>query len=92
MCTTLSAGASSFDNGGAENAPVSIELYAAPADTGVYVDLASANSYYHKSAKCSKADFSGGDKVSLLYALDWEYKACPYCNPPTSAIPVSTET
>ncbi|MBR6219781.1 MAG: hypothetical protein IKQ80_04400, partial [Clostridia bacterium] len=92
VCTTLSEGATSFDNGGAENAPVSIELYAAPADTGVYVDLASANSYYHKSAKCGKADFSGGEKVSLQYALDWDYKACPYCNPPTSAVPISTET
>ena len=92
QCTTLAAGADSFENGGAENAPVSIEVYAAEADTGVYIDIASANSYYHKSASCSKAGFSGGEKVTLQYAKDWDYKACPYCNPPTSVIPQSTET
>ena len=92
VCSKLAAGADSYENGGTENAPVSIEVYAAEADTGVYIDLASANSYYHKSAKCSKAGFSGGEKVTLQYARDWDYKACPYCNPPTSVIPQSSET
>jgi hypothetical protein len=27
---------------------------------------------------------SGGTKITLQYAKDWGYKACPYCNPPTS--------
>ena len=86
LCTNLSAGTESFDNGGAQDAPVSTEQYAASADSGVYIDLGSANNYYHKSAKCSDANFSGGTKVTLQYALDWDYKACPYCKPPTSAI------
>ena len=52
-------------------------------ELGVYIDLGSVNNYYHKSAKCSDAKFSGGTKVTLQYVLDWKYKACPYCNPPT---------
>ena len=31
--------------------------------------------------------FSGGTKVTLQYAVDWDYKACPFCNPPTSIVP-----
>ena len=51
----------------------------------MYIDIASANNYYHKSSRCSKAGFSDGMKVTLQYVCDWGYKACPYCNPPTSA-------
>ena len=85
LCTNLAAGADSIENGGAKDAPVSTEEYAADPETGVYIDLGSANNYYHKSAKCSDAKFSGGTKVTLQYVLDWKYKACPYCNPPTRA-------
>ena len=84
LCTKLAAGATSYDNGGTEDAPVSQEDYAAVASTGVYIDIGSANSYYHKAAKCAEAGFSGGSKVTLEYAKDWDYKPCPYCNPPTS--------
>ena len=28
-------------------------------------------------------NFSGGTKVTLRYVLDWGYKACPFCTPPT---------
>ena len=83
LCTNLAAGADSIENGGAKDAPVSTEEYAADPETGVYIDLGSVNNYYHKSAKCSDAKFSGGTKVTLQYVLDWKYKACPYCNPPT---------
>ena len=86
QCTKLSAGNTSDDNGGAKDAPVSNEEYSAAADTGVYIQLGSANNYYHKSAKCSDAKFSGGTKVTLQYALDWDYKACPFCKPPTKAV------
>jgi len=86
-CTKLAAGATSYDNGGAVNAPVSSREYPGYPDTSVYIDLASANSYYHLSAKCSKAKFSGGTKVTLQYAVDWDYKPCPYCNPPTKVVP-----
>ncbi len=85
LCTNLAAGADSIENGGAKDAPVSTKEYAADPETGVYIDLGSANNYYHKSAKCSDAKFSGGTKVTLQYVLDWKYKACPYCNPPTRA-------
>ena len=73
---------------------MSTKEYPAAADSSVYIELGTANNYYHKSAKCSKAKFSGGTKVTLKYALDWDYKACPYCQPPTDAIPelVSTGT
>ena len=87
LCTTLSDGSNNYDNGGSADAPVSTEEYAAEADTGVYIDIGSANNYYHKAAKCSDAGFSGGTKVTLSYALDWEYKACPYCKPPTAVLP-----
>ncbi len=93
-CTKLSAGTTvrDYKNGGAANAPVSIEVYPADADSKVYVELGTINTYYHKSAKCSKTGFSGGTAVSLQYATDWDFKACPYCKPPTSIIPGSSDT
>ncbi len=88
-CTVSSVGSHSVENGGSVNAPVSTKLYAASADSTVYIDPTSANNYYHKVSKCTKAGFSGGTKVTLQYAKDWGYKACPYCQPPTSAIPAA---
>ena len=92
LCAKLSAGATSPENGGAENAPVSIQIYPAAADTKVYVELGTINTYYHKSSKCSKAGFKDGTAVSLQYAIEWEFKACPYCSPPTSVIPDAGNT
>ena len=92
LCTKLSAGVSSPDNGGAEYAPVSIQLYEAPADSKVYIDLGTINTYYHSSAKCADTGFENGSAVTLQYATEWEYKACPYCNPPTSVLSDSEET
>ncbi|MBR1819996.1 MAG: hypothetical protein IJ769_00060 [Clostridia bacterium] len=92
ICTKLAAGAESYDNGGAADAPVSTVEYGGAADSSVYIDIGSANNYYHKAAKCSDAKFSGGTKVTLQYAIDWDYKACPYCKPPTYVILESTET
>ena len=84
VCAKLAEGATSAANGGTANAPVSTEEYPGLPDSTVYISIGSANSYYHLGAKCSKADFSGGTKVTLEYAIQWDYKACPYCNPPTS--------
>ena len=84
LCTVLSAGSNSIDNGGAANAPVSQEEYPGLPDSTVYIDIGSANNYYHLGPKCTKANFSGGTKVTLQYAREWDYKACPYCKPPTS--------
>ena len=67
----------------------SIQTYPAPGTTAVYVKLGTINTYYHKKATCKKAKFKGGTKVSLRYAIDWEFKACPYCQPPTSVEPGS---
>ena len=53
-------------------------------DAKVYINAGSVNNYYHKSATCKPAKFSGGTKVTMQYVVDWGYKACPYCNPPTS--------
>ena len=72
------------DDGSDPDAPVSTEHYPGLADSSVYIDIGSANNYYHLGAKCTKAKFSGGTKVTLQYAIDWDYKACPFCNPPTS--------
>lgn len=59
--------------------------YSASGDTKVYVDLKGKQYYYyHKSSKCSKAGMSKGTKITLQYARDWGYKACPFCQPPTS--------
>ncbi len=87
VCTKLVAGADSYDNGGAQGSPVSTQDYPGLPDSGVYIDLGSANNYYHLGPKCTKAHFSGGTKVTLQYAVDWDYKACPFCNPPTSIVP-----
>ena len=70
--------------GGSESYEVSDIRYSAPGDTKVYVDLDSDMLYYHKSSKCSDAGMSGGTGVTLDFVTSWGYKACPYCNPPTS--------
>ena len=71
--------------GGAE----STVYYAADASTSVYIEIASMNIYYHKASRCNAANFAGGTAVTLQYAKDWGYRACPYCNPPTSVGSVS---
>ena len=66
-------------------AKASTVKYSASGTTKVYVDLEGKNYfYYHKSSRCSDMGMSGGTKITLQYAKDWGYKACPYCNPPTS--------
>ena len=70
--------------GGSESYEVSDIKYSAPGDTKVYVDLDSDMLYYHKSSKCSDAGMSGGTGVTLEFVTSWGYKACPFCNPPTS--------
>lgn len=70
--------------GGSESYEVSDIKYSAASGTGVYVDLDSSMFYYHKGKKCSDAGLSGGTKVTLEFVLKMGYKACPYCNPPTS--------
>ena len=84
QCTTVDTGSQTVNNGGSVGAPVSTNQYAASADSVVYIDPGSANNYYHKGSKCGSAGFSGGTKVTLQYVKDWGYKACPYCQPPTS--------
>ena len=59
--------------------------YSAPGDTTVYVNLDSDLYYYHKNSSCSEASMSGGTGVMLDFVLELGYRACPYCNPPTSA-------
>ena len=67
------------------SAPVSNQSYSAPADTKVYIDLSGQlYFYYHKAASCPHTSMSGGTRVTLQYAKDWGYKACPFCNPPTA--------
>lgn len=69
--------------GGSESYEKSDVEYSAPADTKVYVDLDNDMLYYHKASKCSDAGMSGGTKQTLEFVLDLNYKACPFCNPPT---------
>ena len=90
-CSKLSAGSESPENGGTEGAPVSIQLYSADADSTVYVDPGTINTYYHRASTCSAVHFKGGTGVSLQFAVDWGYKACPYCQPPTSVNPGSDD-
>ena len=68
---------------GKANGAVSTVYYSADASTRVYIELGSLNIYYHKASRCAQAEFSGGTGVTLQYAKDWGYKACPFCNPPT---------
>ena len=69
--------------GGSEAYEESDIKYSAAAESSVYVDLDSDMLYYHKSSRCSDADMRGGTKQTLEFVLDLNYKACPYCNPPT---------
>ena len=70
--------------GGSEAYEESDIKYAGSKDTTVYVDTNSAMFYYHKGSRCSDAGFSGGTGVTLDFAVNWGFRACPYCNPPTS--------
>ena len=66
------------------SAPVSTANYSAAPDTHVYIDLTGQlYYYYHKSSSCGGTGMGAGTRVTLQYAKDWGYKACPYCNPPT---------
>ena len=60
------------------------EEYSASADSSVYINLTSTTYYYHTSSRCSATGMTSGTRVTLQYAKDWGYRACPYCNPPTS--------
>ena len=70
--------------GGSESYEISDIKYSAPGDTKVYVDLDSDMLYYHKNSRCGDAGMSGGTGVTLDFVTSWGYKACPFCNPPTS--------
>ena len=58
--------------------------YSAEGDTRVYIDTDSTIFYYHKNSRCSDAGVSHGTGVTLEFVTNWGFKACPYCNPPTS--------
>ena len=79
----IGSGSSSGSSG--STAPTAAPDYSASADTSVYIDLYSDQFYYHKSSKCSGSGMSSGTGVTLEYALDFGYRRCPYCNPPSSA-------
>ena len=64
-----------------ENNPTDTPEYTAPADSSVYIDLYADEFYYHKAKKCSESGMSGGEEVTLEYALDFGYQKCPHCNP-----------
>lgn len=70
--------------GGSEAYEESDIKYSAPADTKVYIDPTRDLLYYHTSSKCNDAGMSNGVGGNLEFALEWGYKACPFCNPPTS--------
>ena len=82
-CTSSgsSSGSSSSDSGSISSTG---KKYSATAGTAVYIDLDGDNYYYHKAKKCSTTGTSGATKVTLQYVKDVGYKACPYCEPPTS--------
>lgn len=70
--------------GGSESYEESDIKYSAPASTVVYVDLDNDMLYYHKSSRCSDAGMHSGTKQTLEFVLDLNYRACPFCAPPTS--------
>ena len=56
----------------------------ATASTNVYIKLgAGTNNYYHVAAKCAATGMTGGQNVTLEYALSHNYTACPSCKPPS---------
>ena len=56
----------------------------ATASTNVYIKLgAGADNYYHIAAKCAATGMTGGQNVTLEYALSHKYTACPSCKPPS---------
>ena len=69
--------------GGSEAYEESDIQYAAPADTKVYIDPTRDLLYYHAGPNCNDAGLSGGVGGNLEFALEWGYRACPFCNPPT---------
>ncbi len=47
------------------------------------VYIISGKTYYHVGARCSAQGVSGANAVTLEYAIERDYKACPSCNPPS---------
>ena len=52
-------------------------------------DIVTSEAYggFRREIPCSAVKFKGGTGVSLQFAIDWGYKACPHCQPPTSVTP-----
>ncbi|MBR5380363.1 MAG: hypothetical protein IK140_07505 [Clostridia bacterium] len=84
-CPTCAKGLSTMGSAkSASAAATTPPATAAAGNTNVYITLgAPSGSYYHKTGKCSGQNFSGGQNVTLEYALEHGYKACPSCNPPS---------
>jgi len=80
-CTSSSSSSGSSSSGSISSTG---KKYSAAANSSVYIDLSGSNYYYHKAKKCSTTGVSGATKVTLQYVKDLGYKACPYCEPPTS--------
>lgn len=70
--------------GGSEAYEISDIKYSAPGDTNVYIDVSGSMLYYHKNSSCNDGGLNKGTKVMLEFVVDWGFKACPFCNPPTS--------
>ncbi len=47
------------------------------------VYILAGKAYYHVGARCSAQGVSGANAVTLEYAIERDYKACPSCNPPS---------
>ncbi len=83
--TATQASSAAADQAGSTNAKTNTATnpVSASAVTNVYITVgAGSGSYYHKSAKCAAENFSNGMNVTLEYALEHGYKACPSCQPP----------
>ncbi|MBQ6375206.1 MAG: hypothetical protein IJJ45_12065 [Clostridia bacterium] len=83
----INTGVSTVNAVSYSKAKVSTKKYNAAGSSKVYISLTGKQYYYyHKSSKCSKGGMKNGTRITLRYAKDWGYKACPYCQPPTGII------
>ena len=84
-CPTCAKGLSNMGSAkSASAAATTPPSTAAAGNTNVYITPgAPSGSYYHKTGKCSAQNFSSNQNVTLEYALEHSYKACPSCNPPS---------
>ncbi len=83
-CAKVIANATSSGTTGGTAGTATGTSQSASGSSTVYIKTGSnASDYYHIGARCTALGLSGMSNVTLEYAIEHSYKACPSCKPPS---------